>query len=62
MSEGDNQEYDWDEIGAAFGAWLHDQPGRVSLTPSEYLKAVQDLFEAMGHTLPDRNTAAPWGR
>lgn len=52
--------YDWDKLGAAFGAWLHDEPGRDLLAPTEHLAALHTLCDLLGSPQPERQTAAPY--
>ena len=54
------RQYPWDELGAAFGAWLHEQPGRDRLRPKAHLDALAELAGALGCEVPDRNTARPY--
>jgi hypothetical protein len=49
--------YPWDQIGAAFGAWLHDGNGRARLPFPEHHDAVLELAAALGaEGTPDQET------
>jgi hypothetical protein len=37
------RKYPWDELGAAFGAWLHQEPGRDRLPASKHLDALAEI-------------------
>jgi hypothetical protein len=57
---GAERRYPWDELGAAFGAWLHQEPGRASLRNKKHLDALADLAAKLGCEAPARSTAQPY--
>jgi hypothetical protein len=50
------QKYDWEKIGVAFGAWLHDQPGRDVLMPKDHEAAIADFALQLGFDVPGRSS------
>jgi hypothetical protein len=54
------RKYPWDELGAAFGAWLHEEPRRDQQRPSQLLEALADIAERLGREAPNRTTAQPY--
>jgi len=51
------QKYPWSKIGAAFGAWLHEKPGRAQLPFPKCYDAVVDLMYRLGEAEPpDKET------
>ena len=54
------RKYPWDELGAAFGAWLHQEPGRDQLSASKHLDALAEIAGELGSEAPDRSTASPY--
>jgi hypothetical protein len=58
------RKYDWDALGAAFGAWLHDQPGRADALPKTKGKirrdAVKELAVKLGMDPPDDDSIRPY--
>jgi hypothetical protein len=57
---GRKRKYPWDELGAGFGAWLHDQTGRAGLGDNEHLDALAALAHELGCEPPPRQTAQPY--
>ena len=54
------RKYPWDKVGAAFGAWLHDEPGRARLPFRVHYAAVTDLLHLLGcNGTPDQETVRP---
>jgi hypothetical protein len=59
-TRGRPRDYPWDEVGAAFGAWLHQEPGRPGLRFRVHYDAVVDLLHELGHAgTPDQETVRP---
>jgi hypothetical protein len=54
------RKYDWDALGAAFGAWLNDATGRDQLGEDAHVKVLATLAEEMNIQAPDRSTAQPY--
>jgi hypothetical protein len=54
------RKYDWDALGAAFGAWLHDEPGRDWLGGEAHTRALAELAAELEIEAPDRTTAQPY--
>jgi hypothetical protein len=53
--------YPWDEIGAAFGAWLYEGQGRTRLTPTEHHKVICNIAQKLNiDPPPDKNTTPPY--
>jgi hypothetical protein len=49
------RKYPWDVLGAAFGAWLHQEPGRADLEERHHLKALGELATRLGPDVPERS-------
>jgi hypothetical protein len=56
------RKYRWDEAGAAFGAWLHDQPGRAEIGFREHLGVIQAIMHALGDETPDEESIRRYWR
>jgi hypothetical protein len=48
------RKYDWDKLGAAFGAWLHQENYRDRLDERFHLDALAELAGLLGCGVPDR--------
>jgi hypothetical protein len=54
---GSPRRYNWDVAGAAFGAWLHDQPSILDMPQPEKRKKVDAVLAELGFmTIPDPKT------
>jgi hypothetical protein len=49
--------YPWHALGAAFGAWLHEKPGRAGLDERDHLDALAALAAELECEIPPRTTA-----
>jgi hypothetical protein len=52
--------YDWNALGAAFGAWLHNEPGRADERPKVKYDAVRDLAVQLGMEPPTDRSIQPY--
>lgn len=59
---GPPRKYPWDALGAAFGAWLHEQPGRAELKNKAHQDALAELARHLGCRPPERSSAQPYIR
>jgi hypothetical protein len=54
-------QYKWNELGAAFGTWLHDDPSHLRLSFPDHYSILCDLAAEFGHEkTPDQESARPY--